>query len=72
MVSSGQLPELVKRANELDAEIKAEPRGWWDEPSIGGSHVVPWRSDITFSYLEINDDFDDLLAHADAGDDDLI
>ena len=25
MVSSGQLPELVKRANELDAEIK-EPR----------------------------------------------
>ena len=23
MVSSGQLPELVKRANDLDAEIKA-------------------------------------------------
>ncbi len=27
MVSSGQLPELVKRANDLDAEIK-EGKGW--------------------------------------------
>ena len=28
MVSSGQLPELVKRANDLDAEIKEGTVGW--------------------------------------------